>query len=99
MDDQTIRLAAPGGLALTLSNRGAAWLACELDLGGGRSRALILPRASADDASADRAFLGATVGRYANRIAGGRIALGGRQWQLECGAGNPRRAKAPGDRH
>ncbi len=90
MDDRVIRLASPGGgLALAIAARGATWLSCEVGLGGGRKRQVILQRASIDDASGDRAYLGATVGRYANRIAGGRIAREGREWQLALAPGQP----------
>jgi aldose 1-epimerase len=37
-----------------------------------------------DDYSADAAFLGATVGRYANRIAGGSFTLDGRRHTVPC---------------
>jgi aldose 1-epimerase len=36
---------------------------------------------------ADRASIGVIVGRYANRIAGGRLTLGGQTWTLPCNDG------------
>lgn len=77
-------------LRLEIADRGATWLRCEVDMGGGRWRDVILRRASIADASGDKAFLGATVGRYANRIAHGRLVRDGREWQL---------ALAPGEKH
>lgn len=76
-----------GGLVLEIADRGAAWLSCEVDMGGGRRRQVILRRASVADAGADLAYLGATVGRYANRIAHGRLARDGRAWQLALAPG------------
>jgi aldose 1-epimerase len=91
MGYSVVRLVSETGqLVLEIADRGATWLSCEVDMGGGQWRDVILRRASIDDASGDKAFLGATVGRYANRIAHGRIARDGREWQL---------ALAPGEKH
>lgn len=79
---RVFRLHRPGGIELTLTDRGATWLDCRVPMGGGAMRSVVLQRAAVDDASADRAFLGATVGRYANRIAQARIAHAGRAWAL-----------------
>lgn len=89
MGYSVIRLASER-LRLAIADRGATWLSCEIDMGGGRWRDVILRRASIADAGSDQAYLGATVGRYANRIARGRIARDGREWQL---------ALAPGQKH
>lgn len=85
---QTFRLQRPGGIALTLTDRGATWLACEVPVSG-QHRSVVLQRASIDDASADKAYLGATVGRYANRIGHARIRLGTREWPLTPNPGSP----------
>jgi aldose 1-epimerase len=78
---RSFRLQREGGIALTVADRGATWLSCEVPLAGGR-RHVILQRAGIAEASADKFYLGATVGRYANRIANARIHLGEQQWQL-----------------
>jgi len=85
-----LHLRHPGGVALSLSTRGATWLACDVPLPDGSRREVILPRTEEGDAGARSAFLGSTVGRYANRIANALIARGGRQWPLVTG---------PGERH
>ena len=74
-------------LRLEIADRGATWLRCQVDMSGGRWRDVILRRSSIDDASGDKAFLGATVGRYANRIARGRITRDDRDLQLALGPG------------
>lgn len=85
---RSFRLQRDGGIALTVSERGATWLDCEVPLADGRRRCVILRRAGVDDASADRFYLGATVGRYANRIADARIRRGDQAWQLTPGPGS-----------
>lgn len=85
-----IRLRQPGGLALALSTRGATWLSCEVPLPGGAARSVILQRAQMTGDAADQAYVGATIGRYANRIAQARIASNGHTWPL---------APNPGSRH
>jgi aldose 1-epimerase len=79
-----ITLRVEDGIALTISERGATWMTCDLPAAGGR-RDVILRRAPSDDKS----FLGSTIGRYANRIAHGRIRHGGREWQLALRPGSP----------
>jgi aldose 1-epimerase len=85
-----VRLQHPGGLSLSLSTFGAAWLACDVPMAGGMHRSVVLPRVEPPDAATRGAYLNATIGRYANRIAGGRIVHAGRAWSL---------ATQPGSRH
>jgi aldose 1-epimerase len=80
-----IRLEAFSGISLTLSERGATWMACEVPLSRSQRRPVILQRAATDEKS----FLGSTIGRYANRIAHGRIRWEGREWQLALRPGSP----------
>ena len=49
---------------------------------------IVLGYDCAEDYIADRAFMGATVGRHANRIAGGRVTIAGRPYQLEQNTGS-----------
>ncbi|HJV61064.1 MAG TPA: galactose-1-epimerase, partial [Albitalea sp.] len=65
-------------------------LACDLPMPDGTRRSVILSRAALPAAQADSAYLGATIGRYANRIAHARIGLGERRWAL---------VPNPGSRH
>lgn len=85
---RTLHLQHPEGLTLSLSTLGAAWLSCEVPLADGSRRSVILPRAAQPDAAARSAYVGATVGRYANRIGQARIALGDRSWALHPNPGS-----------
>lgn len=70
------------GMQLTVMDRGATWLSCRVPLADGRHREVLLDCAT----RAQRAgFMGATIGRYANRIAGGRIRRDTRNWALSVG--------------
>ncbi|HEX6703749.1 MAG TPA: galactose-1-epimerase, partial [Albitalea sp.] len=88
MPTDTLLLRHPDGLRLTLSARGATWLSCEVPMGDGSSRSVVLPRVEPPDAATRGAYLGATIGRYANRIGQGRISHGGRVWQLHTNPGS-----------
>lgn len=78
-----IALEHPDGLALALTEVGATWLSCRVPMPDGTRREVLLGCASAEAYAAQTAYLGAIVGRYANRIGHSRIALGGRQWSLQ----------------
>ena len=67
-------------LNITLSNFGASWLSCIVKHPKGDREVLIttIPKRWAEQS----AYFGATVGRYANRIANGEYALNGKVYQL-----------------
>lgn len=83
-----IHLQHPQGLTLSLSTLGAAWLSCDVPMPDGSRRGVILQRRDPPDAATTKAFLGATIGRYANRIGRGRIAHDGQSWALVTDAGS-----------
>jgi aldose 1-epimerase len=83
-----LRLQHPHGLALSLSTLGAAWLSCSVPLPDGSRRSVILQRVEPPDAATLGAYVGATVGRYANRIAQARITDGVRVWSLDANPGS-----------
>lgn len=80
-----VGLETTGGVALTLSERDATWVSCEVPMALSARRDVILRRAQTDEKS----FLGSTIGRYANRIVPGRIWRGGREWQPALRPGTP----------
>jgi aldose 1-epimerase len=84
------RLAARGGLALAFMPHGATWRSLTVPLPGGARRELLLAREhAADHLRETAAFLGCTIGRYANRIAHGRIEHAGRTATLTRRPGQP----------
>lgn len=75
------------GLRLRVLDRGATLLSCSLPLPDGSRRELLLGCASLADYQRQGAYLGATVGRYANRIARAQFELDGQTVQLQPNEG------------
>ncbi|HDL7887725.1 TPA: galactose-1-epimerase, partial [Yersinia enterocolitica] len=65
------------GMSVTLMDWGATWLSAILPLKGGEKRELLLGCQTPADYLHQAAYLGATVGRYANRIAKAQITVEG----------------------
>ena len=78
---QLIELCHPGGVSLTLMDWGGTWLSCRVAIGD-VDREVLLGCSNLADFMTQTAFLGATVGRYANRIAQARFTRNGREYQL-----------------
>ncbi|MCA8877622.1 galactose-1-epimerase [Erwinia pyrifoliae] len=57
------------GMVATFMDQGATWLSARVPMGDGSVREALLGCASPSDYARQSAYLGATVGRYANRIA------------------------------
>ncbi|MCK8584258.1 galactose-1-epimerase [Yersinia ruckeri] len=70
------------GLTISLMDWGATWLSAILPLRDGERRELLLGCATPADYPHQGAYLGATVGRYANRIANARIQRNGQVFSL-----------------
>jgi aldose 1-epimerase len=84
-DGRTVRrlvLGSAPGPVLTLLDLGATVQALEVTGGDGRRRGVVLGQATPADYLASRDYLGSTIGRYANRIAGGRFVLDGEEVRL-----------------
>src|SRR3954468_6306698 len=72
-----ISLGGPPGPELRLLDLGGTVQALEVTCGDGSRRNVVLGQGSVEDYLASTDYLGVTVGRYANRIAGGRFDLDG----------------------
>jgi len=80
-------LSVPSGLRVELSNFGASLLGLWVPDHQGRAENIALGYDTLQEYVDDPFFIGATVGRVANRIAGGRFTLDEREFQLECNNG------------
>jgi aldose 1-epimerase len=89
MASRTLWLRRPNGLELELSSRGATWLGCHVPLPDGTRRSVVLACPTQEQQMRQRAFLGATIGRYANRIGHARYRRRGHTVQLAANAGSP----------
>lgn len=83
----SIRLGGESGLALTLTTLGARLTELWAPDRQGTRADIVLGHDSAADYLTQKGYLGATCGRFANRIAGGRLPLDGRTWQLDTNEG------------
>jgi len=76
-----IELAHASGVRLTLMDWGATWLSWRVPVGDSE-REVLLGCAELEDYFTQTAYLGATVGRYANRIGHSQFARDGRVYHL-----------------
>ena len=85
---QLVTLSNVHGMEVTFMDIGATWLSCILPVKGNR-REVLLGVNSMENFDKQASYLGATVGRYANRIANGRFKIDGKTYKLETNqAGN-----------
>lgn len=82
-DLQLIRLTNASGASVLLSNLGAGILEVIVPDKFGNMADVALGYANPADYMADGPGMGKTPGRYANRIAGGRLTIDGRDYQLD----------------
>lgn len=82
-----VTLRRDGGIALGIMSLGATWLSCTVPVGGKR-REVLLGRSFAREPLAQAAYLGATIGRYANRIGHARIVHAGSVLELAANPGS-----------
>lgn len=74
------------GMSIKLTNWGATWLSCLLPVEG-HKREVLLGCRSIEQYEQQKAFLGATIGRYANRIANASINIDGKHYSLVANQG------------
>lgn len=70
------------GMVVMLMDWGATLLSARIPMSDGSIREALLGCASPEQYSEQTAFLGASIGRYANRIANSRFTLDGKAWAL-----------------
>jgi aldose 1-epimerase len=70
------------GMTLAMMDIGAVWLSCRVPLADGSTREVLLGHAEPKDHLREPGYLGAMVGRYANRIADARFTLDGHEHRL-----------------
>lgn len=76
-----------GGMVATFMDWGATWLSARVPMNDGSVREALLGCATPSDYLSQTAYLGATVGRYANRIAGSTISRDGKSFPLTANQG------------
>ncbi|MCG6200691.1 galactose-1-epimerase [Psychromonas antarctica] len=74
------------GMCVTLMDIGATWLSCEIPVAT-QMREMLLGVSSMADHLRQRVYFGATVGRFANRIARGQFAIDGKVYQVQTNQG------------
>ncbi|MBA3909431.1 MAG: galactose-1-epimerase [Rhodobacter sp.] len=84
---RTVTLTGNHGLALTLMNLGARVTQLWVPDRTGKTADIVLGHDSLDDYLTHGRHMGATCGRFANRIAGGRFTLDGTEVQLDRNEG------------
>jgi len=70
------------GMIVTLTNWGASIVSIQVPDRSGKNADVLLGYDNADGYIGDTAYLGATVGRYGNRIGKGRFKLDGKEYKL-----------------
>ncbi|HEV3049647.1 MAG TPA: aldose epimerase family protein [Longimicrobium sp.] len=92
-------LRGASGLQMEVSGYGGAILALRTPDREGRLGDVVLGFDRLDDYVADQAYFGALIGRYANRIRGGRFSLEGREYALPVNDGGNHLHGGPGGFH
>ncbi|MDR3411925.1 MAG: galactose-1-epimerase [Formivibrio sp.] len=75
------------GTRLSLMDWGGTWLSCLVPTADGMRREVLLGCEQLEDYFSQTAYLGATIGRYANRIGHSRFSRAGRTYVLQANQG------------
>lgn len=87
-DDHTlVTLTSPGGVTVQVGSYGATLVSVQTPDRDGTLDEIVLGFDGADGWRRNAPYFGSTVGRYANRIAGGQFALAGTSVSLPCNLG------------
>lgn len=82
---QLITLTNQNGMSIQLMDWGATWISCKVPVKGEQRE--ILLGCHPEDYARQTAYLGASVGRYANRIANAEFTLNGKKIRLTANQG------------
>lgn len=80
---EEITLQTPGGRRAQILTWGAVVRDLAIPVGAGPARSIVLGFERFEDYPAHSPYFGALVGRFANRIAGGRFSIGGQLFELD----------------
>jgi len=80
-------LANRNGMEVQVTNYGGIITALRVPDRHGEVKSVVLGFDRLNDYLGEHPCFGAIIGRYANRIAGGRFSLGGKEWRLTCNEG------------
>lgn len=83
---QVFSLGDGAGMELRVTDLGATWLSCRVPVAGG-VREVLLGHAAPLDYLHETGYVGGIIGRWANRIAGARFTLDGRESTLAANEG------------
>jgi aldose 1-epimerase len=83
---RVFELRSADGLRIAVTDAGAAWMSCRIPLNGA-DREVLLGYQTPADYLTQPGYLGAVVGRYANRIAGASFELDGQHFALQANEG------------
>lgn len=83
---RVFELRSADGLRIAVTEAGAAWMSCRVPVHGAE-REVLLGYQTAADYLTQPGYLGAIVGRHANRIAGARFELDGQHHALQANEG------------
>ncbi|TCP93305.1 aldose 1-epimerase [Cricetibacter osteomyelitidis] len=75
------------GMSVRFMDWGATWISCKLPISGAERKREVLLGCKIEDFVTQQAFLGATIGRYANRIANSKFSLNGKTCSLTANQG------------
>ncbi|MCL2386532.1 MAG: galactose-1-epimerase [Defluviitaleaceae bacterium] len=76
-------LANKNGMEMTVTNLGCAIITLTVPTKDGNKKDVVLGLDKPEDYNKPHPFFGVAVGRFANRIGGGKFSLGGKEYQLE----------------
>jgi aldose 1-epimerase len=86
-EDAFLYVLKAGDIAVTISDYGAAIVSILLPAGKGRTDDVSLGLSTLAGYASKHPYFGVTVGRHANRIAGARFSLSGKEYRLEANDG------------